>query len=177
MIKRTLLLLCSAFLPLLLSAQQAADKIAPDLMQRMTDAPADLQGAVLILADQEDTRAMLLDFETRNVSMEERSYEVITRLQNKANSTQPAVMAQIRNTPGVNQNSAYPVWIINAIYVQANASAILRLAELPEIGEIQWGDAPLSIDPPVARTQAASSPNGSEVGLKAIKANFMWNLG
>lgn len=168
------LLLLLFLLPLCAYAQSG--KIDPALAQRMSAVPEAYQEVILDLTNQEDTRAMLAAFETERTPLAERTYQVITRLQAKAAATQPAVINRLQQLDGTEAASIYPVWITNAIYVRANAAAIARMSDWPEVGEILW-NAPVEIILPVSREAAAAGPNGKEVGLSAIKAPFMWKLG
>lgn len=174
--KLLLLLLCGVSLPLSVFAQVLAEKTDPLLLQRMNAAPEEYQEVIIDLSDQEDTGAMLEYFETNKTPLRTRSYEVITRLQAKAAATQPAVIEKLKQTAGVDASTLYPVWIVNSIYVKAKAEAITRMAEWPEIGRLAW-NAPVDVEAFVRKSAAAVSPNGTEPGLRAIKAPFMWNLG
>jgi subtilisin family serine protease len=165
---------CWGLLPETLLAQSG--KIDVELAQRLAADPAGLHPAIIVLADQVDTRALLLRFEAEQTPLAERSYQVITQLQAKAGATQPAVLERLRGLSGVEAGSAYALWVVNAIYVRANAAALTRIASWPEVDEIVW-DAPVEIITPVSRQPAAGTPNGKEPGLAAIKAPFMWNLG
>ncbi|MCS7035299.1 MAG: S8 family serine peptidase [Saprospiraceae bacterium] len=171
---RLLTLLSPMLMGLPLLAQSG--KIDPELAQRLAADPMGLHQAIVVLADQVNTRALLLRFEAEQTPLAERSYQVITQLQAKAAATQPAVLDRLRGLNGVEAGSAYPVWIVNAIYVRANAAALTRIASWPEVGEIVW-NAPVEIVMPVSRQAASGIPNGKEPGLAAIKAPFMWNLG
>jgi len=161
-------------LPFLALAQNS--KIDPALWQRMTEDPAAYHGVIIDFADQVDTRTLLATFEAERTPLAERSYQVITQLQAKAEATQPAVLARLGQLAGADASSIYPVWIVNSIFVRANAAAITRMADWPEVGGLLW-NAPVEIIQPVSREVVAAGPNGKEVGLSAIKAPFMWNLG
>lgn len=174
--KLLLLLLCGVSLPLSVFAQILAEKTDPLLLQRMNAAPDEYQEVIIDLSDQEDTGAMLEYFETNKTPLRTRTYEVITRLQAKAAATQPAVIERLKQTDGVDAGTLYPVWIVNSIYVKAKAAAISRMAEWPEISRLSW-NAPVEIESFTRKSAAAVSPNGTEPGLRAIKAPFMWNLG
>ncbi|MBK9337531.1 MAG: S8 family serine peptidase [Lewinellaceae bacterium] len=162
------------FFPLCAIAQNS--KIDPELLQRMTAAPEVYQEIIIGLTDQEDTRAMLAAFEAGHTPLDERSYQVISRLQTRAAATQPIVIGRLQQLDGADASSIYPVWITNAIFVRANAAAIVRMADWPEVGDILW-NAPVEIILPVHKEVAAAGPNGKESGLSAIKAPFMWDLG
>ncbi len=166
--------LLAALIPFPLLAQSG--KIDVELAQRLAADPTGLHQAIVVLADQVDAGALLVRFESEQTPLAERSFQVITQLQAKAAATQPAVLERLRRLNGVELSSIYPVWIVNAIFVQANAAALQRIASWPEVAEIVW-NAPVQIIAPVSRQIAAGGPNGKEPGLAAIKAPFMWNLG
>lgn len=171
--------MCGALLllPSLSSAQIPAEKIDPLLLQRMNAAPDEYQGVVIDLADQEDAGAMLAEFEAKRTPLRVRSYEVITRLQAKAAETQPVLVSRLQQLDGADASTIYPVWITNSIFVMAKKSAIERMAEWPEVGVLFW-NSPVEMESFVSKKVAAAPvPNGSEPGLRAIKAPFMWSLG
>ncbi|MBK8554588.1 MAG: S8 family serine peptidase [Lewinellaceae bacterium] len=175
--KKLLLLCCSFAFPLLLSAQTAADKIATSLWDRMISAPTEMQDALVILSAQEDMHSLLEKYETEHTPLEVRNVEVLTRLQNTAATSQPALLDKIRALNGIDKDAIQTAWIVNVIAVRADAYTLERIALLPEVGEIDW-NGPVTQEMPTHREPAAiSSPNGSEVGLRAIRANFLWNLG
>ena len=174
--KLLLLTLCGILLPLLGFAQTPAEKILPSLRERMNAAPDAFQEVIIQLSDQEDAGAMLEAFEANKTPLRTRTYEVITRLQAKADATQPPVVDRLQKLEGADVATIFPVWIINAIYVKAKASAIEQMATWAEVGNLSW-NAPAELET-YTRTEAATvAPNGKEPGLAAIKAPFMWNLG
>jgi PKD repeat protein len=173
--KKLLLLFCSAFLPYLLLAQ-ASEKISHDLWQSMLDAPQADQNIMIMLADQVDTRALLDKFETEKPSLEYRSYETITQLQAKAQATQPDLINRLNRLNGVDAGSIKSVWITNALFLTANAQAIQTMSTWNEIGEIGLNDR-VEFEQPVNTEPVVTSPNGTEPGLRAVKAPFMWGLG
>ncbi len=173
--KRTVVLFLAAGFALSVGRAQSA-KIDEALLHRMEADPIALQEAIVVLADQVDTRGLLVAFEASQRPLSERSYSAITQLQAKAAATQPAVVERLAKLIGAEPGSIHRLWIVNAIYVRANAAALRRIAEWPEVGEVMW-NAPVEIMAPVRREPAAAGPNGKEPGLAAIKAPFMWNLG
>jgi subtilisin family serine protease len=159
-----------------LHAQSNPSKVEPELWQQALDEPNALHPAMIILNDQVDADALLLEMETSGLLPEDRAFTVITRLQDKANATQPAVLGRLRQLSGLRAEGIRSLWIINAIIVEGNKSALERIAAFPEVDFIN-GDHPEELDMPVNRTNATFTPNGTESGLRAIKAPFMWNLG
>ncbi len=151
-------------------------KIDVELSRRMAADPTALQSIIVVLGDQVDTRALVLTFEAEQVPLAERSRQVIQLLQAKAAATQQPVLERLRGLSGVEVNTIYPLWIVNAIHVQATVAAIGRIAHWPEVSDIYW-NAPVEIEEPVSRQAATAIPNGKEPGLAAIKAPFLWNMG
>ncbi len=164
-------------IPLLALAQQAGNpKITATLAQQMQANPSLSHEIIISLADYVDARELLIRYENEKTPLEQRSLEVITLLQQKANATQPALVSRLDYLPGVEKGSVKQVWIINAIYCRANAEAILRIADWAEVGEVSDNYA-LENEYGVNPVPSVSTPNGSEPGLRAIKAPFMWNKG
>lgn len=173
--KILLLLLCAPWM-FSLSAQSPLEKFDPTLLERFTSNPSSHQEFIVELSDQVDTRALLARYESEKTPLTTRSQEVITLLQTTANTTQPALLEELRKMEGVDQSLVYPVWIVNAVFVRANYDAALKIAGLPIVGNLSF-NAPVEIVEPVKVTTAVATPNGTEPGLRAIKAPFMWKLG
>jgi hypothetical protein len=164
-------------LPLLALAQQATNpKISSTLAQQMQANPTKAHEIIISLADYVDARALLIRYENEKTPLEQRGVEVVTLLQQKANATQPVLVSRLENLQGVEKGSIAQLWIINAIYCHADAEAIIRMADWAEVGEISENYA-LENEYGTNPTPSASTPNGSEPGLRAIKAPFMWNKG
>ncbi|MFN0015804.1 MAG: S8 family serine peptidase [Saprospiraceae bacterium] len=161
-------------LPNLLFSQSA--KLDPTLYDRMNADPAGYHEVIIELADRLDSRAMLVEFETNRTPLNERAQQTIVRLAAKAGATQPALVDRLKVMDGVDASSIRTLWIVNAICIKAKTDAILRMTIWPEVENLLW-NAPVEILQPVSRETAPSAPNGKEVGLSAIKAPFMWNLG
>ena len=173
--KKLLLLLCSAFLPFLLSAQ-GLSKITPQLRQQMEEMPDADHKIMIVLADQVDSRALLLEFESEHPPLQQRAYETITQLQAKAQATQPDVLQRLSRTDGVQNEWTRNVWIINAIFTIADSKAIEEMANWNEILEISENGS-VEVEQPVYTEPALTVPNGTEPGLRAIEAPYVWEQG
>lgn len=176
MMKKFLHLLYALFFPLLSFSQVNSWKIDPVLQQKMNEAPQAYHEVLIELADQEDSYGMLVRFERDQTPLQLRAQEVITRLQAKADATQPAVIARLKETPGINVSAIYSLWINNSLLVLARPDAITRMADWAEIKTLNW-NAPAELAAITASYASAPTPNGSEPGLRAIKAPFMWKKG
>jgi bacillopeptidase F len=147
------------------------------------------------LKKQYNSDELYKQMEADKVPVKQRANLLIAQLQQVANATQPEVLQFIQDFEAKNPNQAadiVPLWIVNNISLQAKPELIKALAMHPAIDYID-----MSIEKYLAPTitscssqtddsqigdfatsQAnASVPNGSELGLKVIKAPFMWNLG
>lgn len=173
--KILLLLLCTSWM-LSLSAQASLQKIDPTLLERFNSNPSSYQEFIVELTAQVDTRSLLALYESNKTPLATRSREVITFLQTTAAATQPAVLEELRKMEGIDPNLIYPVWIVNAIFVRADYNAALKIAALPSVSNLSY-NSPVEIVEPVKVTEALATPNGTEPGLRAIKAPFMWKLG
>ena len=162
-------------LPLLAFAQSGS-KISQELSLKMAANPEAYQEVLVALADYVDAGALLYKYETERTPLQQRSFEVITLLQEKANATQPPVLARLNTTDGIEKGSVSSVWIVNLIYVRANAKGIEQMDTWPEVGEI-YSNYAVENDFGTNVVPSVSTPNGSEPGLRAIKAPFMWNKG
>ena len=156
-------------------AQSTGEKISPELQAEMDAAPQDFHPALLMLSSQVDVPALELDFRRRNASLETRSYELITALQAKAEETQPELLSKLNNMPGV--TNIQPYWIMNAIFLDATAEALLELSRHPVVGWLDV-DAPIRIENEAATfSPAPLSLDNVENGLQAIGAPEMWAMG
>ncbi|MEM9819539.1 MAG: S8 family serine peptidase [Bacteroidota bacterium] len=151
-------------------------QISPTLEQKINDNASEAIDIYILLADQVDALAMKADFERREVTLAERSYELITALEAKANATQGPLIEFLRNS-GIASAQIQPFWVTNMIQVSAAAPII---AELSRRSDVQWLESvPENIlfDVTVDECESAPSPNGHEIGHEAIKATKMWEMG
>jgi subtilisin family serine protease len=173
---RNLLFLFLSILALTSFAQDNPAKIDHDLWQQIIAAPQAHHPVLIMLAEQVNSERLLEDMEASDLDMHARGRDVVLRLTTMAAATQPAFMRKLDQIPGILRDRTVSIWAINAIIVRANLEALENIAALPETGMI-YGEAPLIIHPPQDIQYAVSTPNGTEPGLRAIKAPFMWNLG
>ena len=117
------------------------------------------------------------DFYNRKVSTQQRVYELITTLKQKAASTSQAdVLSFLYDSPLVDQESIHAYWISNIIFLKAKKELI---AELSWRSDIEWMDinAKLELSETTTTAAAAVLPDSIEPGLIAINAHKMWELG
>ena len=158
----------------------AQSKIAPPLMRAIdqaaaTNGPVD---ALIMLKDRVDIRALDRQLYEENTSLQERAYTVITTLQEKANATQPELLAYLEANKQSGRVMSYEsLWITNMVVVRAEAAAILEISDRLDVDYLQINSI-LERDKPVEAVNGLESvPNGSEPGLLAINAHLMWEAG
>lgn len=171
----TFLFLC---LPFFVMGQTAfSPKITTSLQAALQATPHQKHKTLLLLRDCIDMEKMDAEFYRRNASLYERTYQVITQLKAKANTTQPPVIQALSSLNGVNRASITPMWITNMIAVEMDMQAIITMSENPAIDIIDL-DTPAQLEPfRVEKGTATRAVNGKEPGLAAIKADKIWKMG
>jgi len=164
---------------LLLSNLFAQAEITSRLSDALAEASKDNSTvrSLVILKDQVDINSLDKQLYETKATLEERAYIVITTLQQKANTTQSALIEYLDNkyTDEVSEYRSF--WITNMVFVDAVPTVILEMAERNEIAVLDL-DAELAWDEPVKREPAAAKiPGGIEPGLAAINAPAMWAAG
>ncbi|MEL6589304.1 MAG: S8 family serine peptidase [Bacteroidota bacterium] len=169
--------LCAFWLIGQLGAQSSPNLavIHPDLLEEMETDESKLIPVYIILEDRVDVASMERDFQKRNLNRQERVPELLHALQEKASNTQGFYLDKLRSMPGVNKESIRGYWITNLIYAQMQPEAIKALSSTPGIELIEIIKTPTISK--LTKTEATAAPDGREVGLSAINAPTMWDLG
>ncbi len=166
-------LLCLATL---LPAQQW-NKITIDFQEVLLKQDKPSYKAYALLKDRVDIRALEADFRARQLPVDERARIVVQTLMDKAASTQPGVLEQLRSIKGISAGSLQPYWITNMVFFEGSRTAIYEVSELPEVASVGY-DAPVEwIETESAPMPAPPAPNGTEPGLEAIGAPALWAMG
>lgn len=169
------LLCCSC----LLTAQNLnSSSISNRLFQRIEAQPESFHPIYILLADKVDVRARDTDFYNRNATLKERSSEIITELQAKANATQPIILEMLHTSKKVKKSSVRPFWIANVIFAEAKKEMIALLSNMDEVEWIDLNN-PLELEnyERVSTSPPLLEPDGTEPGLRAINAPALWNMG
>ncbi|MBX7243093.1 MAG: S8 family serine peptidase [Bacteroidia bacterium] len=154
-------------------------KIGSNLLNRMAEHPDEKQPIWIVLTDKVDIEAMDAEFYARKASLKERTYTVITTLQQKAASTQGPLIAFLKSRKEISAEEIRPFWITNLIMVNASPETIDLLSLRNDVESLTW-DSPVYLEPfrvNSVETPGMRTPGGTESGLRAIKAPFMWGLG
>ncbi|MDP3830513.1 MAG: hypothetical protein Q8Q47_04540, partial [Ignavibacteriaceae bacterium] len=133
---------------------------------------------IVYMRDQVDLISLDEQLYSEKVTMNERAYKVITALQQKAQSTQGQILDFIQQKYEASEIFTYkPLWIVNAIIVEAKKSTIYNLAARIDVEEIDL-DAQTFLDHyQVVEVDAVSGIESVEPGLKIINADKLWQLG
>ncbi|MBK8978257.1 MAG: S8 family serine peptidase [Planctomycetes bacterium] len=108
---------------------------------------------------------------------------VVRSLRELAERTQPPVAAAIAELRSIGEvTEVVPFWIFNGFAVRGSKAAILRLAELPQVGRIAWAgsDEPGTEDAigaePAVGDDFVRMP-APESGLLECRADYVWAQG
>ncbi len=175
-IKKTYLILASYLLTIVCSYSQA--NISRSVLEKIS-ANRDLSLNIHVVFDKQiDFRAFERVQEASRSTFQERAKKLLTELSKQAEETHPYWIGQFKKIGGIDPSSIKRHQIVNAISLNASASAIRQLAALPgiiwigenvplqRIQEVDAAPAPTSLD-----------PSSREKGLTAIGAPDMWRLG
>jgi len=144
--------------------------ISPALQAALRSQPAGQQLSVIVLLKtQENVRAI------RGSNRADRQRKVIQALRKRADADQKALrtlLGQLRQQGHV--QSFTPLWIVNALIVTGDSTAIDQLAQSPVVASI----APdITIQSPPRTAQTLSASASPEANLSAINVPAVWALG
>ena len=146
------------------------NKISPALQTKLSEEPDKEIAFYILLQDQVGVLSMKKSFEDRKVTLDERSFELITALQAKAAATQKPLLDFLRNSEEINQESIQPYWITNTILVKGYGAAIAELSRRSDVQVLEPEIKHELFDDIYENCDLAPSPNGREAGHTAIKA-------
>ncbi len=133
---------------------------------------------LIFLKDQVNLEQMDAQLYVEKASPQTRSYKVITALQEKAASTQGALINYLEEKFADRSVFSYKsFWIANFILVEAKPNVISEIMLRPDVGEMDI-DAMLDYDKPT-KIGAITKEEilASEPGLKIVGADKLWQLG
>ncbi len=154
-------------------------EVSTRLKQKLSSmSPMEYTPVLILLKDRVNIEALDAQLYSQKANAQFRAKTVIDALMDKARSTQGPILAALENKKLAGKVRSYEsFWISNMILVDANSETIQDLIRRTDIQEIDL-DALLDYDKPV--DPPVFSPEGteaSEIGLKVIKANKLWEIG
>ncbi len=153
------------------------EKIAADLQQAIEAASDGFHSIHVLLADQVDLASLDAQLTAQRAPAPQRATAVIMALQEKAGQTQGELFHFLENLPSVQKGTVQPLWITNAVFMEAKAPAIAALSQRPDVAWVGLNRAAVLLSPESACPAPPASPNGREPGLSAIKAPALWAKG
>jgi len=161
-----------------------ASQIGPALAARLRENPAENTRLTVTVAfrEQPPVQEMLSQYEQQGKPLSERAREVNRVCRSLSDRIQLPFLAQIREG---SRSSATPAprlvrrfWIVNMLEMDITTAHIRQLVEHPAVAEVELSNAiRISGVKPAAESASTEMPNGREVGLTAIGAPGLWNLG
>jgi len=143
-----------------------------------TMSPLEYTPVIVLLKDRVNVEALDAQLYNIKANAQLRSKTVIDALTDKAKNTQGPILTMLENKKLLGKVRGYQsFWITNMIVIDANAETIQELAIRFDVDQIDL-DALLDYDRPLGPpVDAKDGPEASEIGLKVIKANLLWEAG
>lgn len=167
------------FLPLIAFAQPAKFSLS---LHELQQNPEIRKQAIVGLSNRVDWSALEQKFKTEKTPVKQRAVEVNSVLKQTATNQQSEILNFINtyNLTASTQIEVLKAWYIsNALWVEADYEGLIALSHLGAVDYItSTNEVTLNYEPPVEKSATSSrSVGGSENGLKAIKAPFLWQMG
>lgn len=146
-----------------------------ELQEAVQDNPDDWHEVLLYFADHVDTRAMNADFHARKLTMQQRTEELISTLQDKATNIQAPYLKTFQTSNQI--RNVQPFWITNFIYAEVKTAYLITLSHDPAFYSIEYNSDLETSAHTVTNAAPPPAPNNSEPGLRAIFADTLWEMG
>ena len=172
--KSFLLMALLVFTTSLFSQNKISDRLF-DAMNNALENKGSVQ-ALIMFSDRVDIRALDQDLYARKVTLQERANTVITQLQQKARISQAEILSLLESKSSDEVIRYQSYWINNMMMVEAIPAVLMELSERPEVSYMLI-NGESKIEEPLDPMPSEMSPNGSEPGLQAVKADLMWAAG
>lgn len=132
---------------------------------------------LIFLRDQVDIVGLDAQLYEEKATLEERSFRVITALQEKAAQTQGNLIAFLEANLASKKVFQYQTfWIANMIMIEAKPEIYQQLTNSIEILEMDL-DAVLQYDRPTISSESPTGIETTELGLRVINAHLLWQMG
>ena len=143
------------------------DKIDPDILNEMDSEIEEIE-FIIVLKEQADVSgAKQLKGKTA------KGQYVFSKLREHALQTQTAIQVMLKNE----QRSFQSLSIVNAIHTSGNAALITRLAQLPEVAQINSNPETQLDFPELENNATLRDPSAVEWGIENIGAPQVWDMG
>lgn len=174
---------CLLLLPFLGWSQAAI--FESDLYEQLTDPQKQTEffRVRILLADQVDAVGLSQQLDRNQADPATRIKTVVKALMEKANKTQGPLLTQLNLLSALHRENIkfyQPYWIANLVVVDAQPHILLQLANsVPGLAMIDRDlDLEFTHDPVLEEPgYSPNAINGSEIGLRVIKADSLWRKG
>lgn len=134
----------------------------------------------ILLSDRINVDSLGQAFDLQKTHFNDRVRITTTLLSEKAAATQPAWISKIEQLEREMHNHLkyiIPYWITNLLVIEAKPALILALVNSTNGIEVMEEDMDQYhvIDPVVESPNSPNAPNGSEIGLRVVKAPALWS--
>ncbi|MCA9751881.1 MAG: S8 family serine peptidase [Gemmatimonadetes bacterium] len=158
----------------------ALEKIQPALREQLVadaTSASTLVPVIVMLPEQADLASLDAQFYAAGIGKAGRAPIVMDELRSVAARTQASVSAALdvwRAEGKVDRERMF--WIVNGFALRATPDVIVALAERDDVATVSF-DGPLELEDYVDEGPATQSPGGAEIGLTAVNARALWDLG
>jgi hypothetical protein len=155
------------------------DILTFDLQKSIEENPNGTHSVYVVFEDRVDVRTLENELISRKASMDERAYEIITKLQAKASEVQPAFLDFLNRLDGIDKEAIHDFWIANVVFFEGTTEAIAKVSNYPGLEQIDlnWPIHFYDLEQGNKETMAPTLVNNVETGLEAIGAPEMWAMG
>ena len=163
---------------LLAPAALWAGEIAAPLDRILAAAgPDQFVRGVVYLADRADVAALSARLDARKATLAQRHEAVVRALIDRARATQGPLLAALKDYQAEGLvRSVRPLWIDNAVAVEAVSEVFVDLADRADVARVET-DPAIELVEPVEVKPAPRFATGVENGLTVIRAPELWALG
>lgn len=151
--------------------------VSPRLLDRFAEAPNSTQRILILFSDQVDILDLEQQLIAQRYSVAQRAQAINRALREHADATQPLLVNRLSEVSGVVPESITRFWVSNILFLDTDQAGLAAISQWPEIELIDW-NAPLEKEETINEGPAPMvQPDGTEPGLLAIGADFMWEMG
>lgn len=159
-----------------------AGEIDSDLAAKLQRADAnDVMSVLVYLDDRVDPSVLTQQLDARKAPTAERHETVVRALRQKAQATQPQLVAHLNQLQSEGRIADFEAfWIANVIRVDAVPDEIITLSERNDVQRVYFNYPIEGIRPvePARRTgQRSTMSGGVEPGVVAVRAPEVWAMG
>lgn len=153
--------------------------ITSSLTEKIENSKKDTKIPVLIVLNQQlNYSEIKTEFNEQNLTASERASIVLQKLHNQQNNFQKKFVNQLKTNSNDIQ-ILHEYWIVNMILVETNQNGIEFFANNPKVRYLEYADNKISLVEPEIneKINLGQEKNNTEIGLYAINAPAMWQLG